>query len=174
MPILPLTACPDAWPAIVRILLAGAARPPGDSDAFVARWTGYYRATWPDHVLVHRTETGTVTAYLMGCPDSAGAADLFATFPFYGLFADRFAAFPAHFHINADPAWRGRGHGGALVAAYVARLHRAGCPGVHVVTAPEARNVGFYRRNGFTVRDPRRWRDRDLLLLGRPLDTAGP
>ena len=46
---------------------------------------------------------------------------------------------------------------------------RHGAAGVHVVTGAQARNVGFYLRNGFAPLAHTAWNGRPLVLLGRPL-----
>lgn len=57
--------------------------------------------------------------------------------------------YPAHLHINCDAAWRSRGVGARLVAAFCDSARSKGAPGVHVVTGQGLRNTGFYARNGF-------------------------
>lgn len=65
------------------------------------------------------------------------------------LFADLYERYPAHLHINLTAASRGRGLGGRLIAALEERLRARGATGLHLVTDPDARNVRFYRKNGF-------------------------
>ncbi|WP_042695357.1 GNAT family N-acetyltransferase, partial [Azospirillum sp. B506] len=80
-------------------------------------------------------------------------------------FADHFAAYPAHFHVNVRPGWREHGLGRRLVDRFAEDCRVDGLPGLHLVTAAFARNVEFYHRAGFTdacQRGP-------LLFLGRRL-----
>ncbi len=101
---------------------------------------------------------------------TVGAArPLFRDIPNYGLFADLFADFPAHFHINCRPDVRGRGVGGRLAERFVSLCEAAGLPGVHVVTAEGARNVAFYRARGFDRAVERTAGEKTLLFLGRRL-----
>jgi GNAT superfamily N-acetyltransferase len=60
--------------------------------------------------------------------------------------------YPAHFHIDLLPDYRGRGYGRALVGRLTADLRTAGVTGVHVgmVTANTAARQ-FYDRVGFHV-----------------------
>jgi predicted N-acetyltransferase YhbS len=51
--------------------------------------------------------------------------------------------------LGVEPARKGQGVGGKLLAAGVERWRAAGCP-VYLETMLE-RNVTFYRRHGFTV-----------------------
>ncbi|MCG5241120.1 GNAT family N-acetyltransferase [Azospirillum doebereinerae] len=167
-----LTALPDraaALAALEEIFFASTTRTtfasPEDRAAFLATWTGWYLADAPDDVWIALAEDGTVVGYLTGCKDSAGAAPLARTIPKYTDFADRFAAYPAHLHVNVRPGWRDHGIGRQLVDRFAGDCASDGLPGVHLVTGVFARNVEFYRRAGFTdalQRGP-------LLFLGRRL-----
>jgi ribosomal protein S18 acetylase RimI-like enzyme len=76
------------------------------------------------------------------------------------------ADYPAHLHIDLLPEWQGRGFGRALMNAFLAGVHAAGAPRVHLGMAPtNTRARAFYDRLGFTeipVSDP------TVLYLGRP------
>ncbi len=141
--------------------------------AFLATWTGWYVAEAPANVWFaldgdvggNVDDDGTIVGYLTGCKDSAGAAGLARTIPGYHVFADRFAAYPAHLHVNVRPGWRDRGVGRSLVDRFADDCRADGLSGVHLVTGSTARNAAFYRRAGFTdslERGP-------LLFLGRRL-----
>lgn len=136
-----------------------------ERTAFLRTWTGWYVANAPDDVLLAVGDDGTVVGYLTGCRDSAGASELARIIPKYEVFADRFPAYPAHFHVNVRPGWRDRGIGRALVDAFAEECRRSGLPGVHLVTGAFARNVDFYHRAGFTDATQRG----PLLFLGRAL-----
>jgi GNAT superfamily N-acetyltransferase len=136
---------------------------------FLRRWTEYYRRHAPEDVIVAMDTADRVAGYVMGCRDSRAARPLFRDIPNYGLFADLFADFPAHFHINCRPDVRGRGVGGRLAERFVSLCEAAGLPGVHVVTAEGARNVAFYRARGFDRAVERTAGEKTLLFLGRRL-----
>lgn len=142
---------------------------PGARDAFAARWLDYYLTEEPGRVFLARKSDGGLAGYLTGCADSGAAAPLFERIPHYALFEDRFALYPAHLHVNCRPEARSHGVGAALVAAFLAQLRAARVPGVHVVTAPEARNVAFYRRCGFQDEERRPAGSRNLLFMGKRL-----
>ena len=55
--------------------------------------------------------------------------------------------FPAHLHINFDPAYRGRGAGAELIEAYCEDLKRQGVTGLHLFCGKGP--LGFYFRAGF-------------------------
>ena len=64
--------------------------------------------------------------------------------------------FPAHFHVNIAPEWRGQGLGRSLLTTYLVFLRRAGLPGVHLETT--SRNVAacrLYESLGFRLLDER-------------------
>ncbi|MEK6624154.1 MAG: GNAT family N-acetyltransferase [Bdellovibrionota bacterium] len=86
------------------------------------------------------------------------------------LFADLHAAFPAHLHINMAPGQQGKGLGAALIQAYLQELQSQGIRGVHLVTGPQARNISFYRRQGFTMEYLRTSGGSDLLFMGQKAD----
>lgn len=132
---------------------------------FFRTWTGWYVERAPDDVWFALDGDGTILGYLTGCKDSAGAVDLARIIPKYEVFADRFAAFPAHLHVNVRPGFRDHGIGRALVDRFAEDCRADGLPGLHLVTGVFARNVAFYQRAGFidaTQRGP-------LLFLGRHL-----
>ncbi len=138
-------------------------------QAFLDRWTGYYRDREPQRIYLAVRPDGRVAGYLTGCIDSCAADRLYRDIPHYSLFEDLFAAYPAHLHVNVHPRWRSRGFGARLVTAFVADCGAAGVAGVHVVTATGLRNVPFYQALGFAEAVPRPWRGRELLFLGKTL-----
>jgi len=162
------------WPEIEVIFFASAPRrdfaDAAARRAFRAAWLDPYRAHWPDLVWIARDDAdGAVAGYLAGCLDSRAARPILDGQPDFPLFADLFERYPAHFHVNCRAARRGRGIGAALVAAFLAHCRACGAPGVHLVTATGARNVSFYRRQGFNREIARVAGDREVLFLGRRL-----
>ncbi|MDQ2104576.1 GNAT family N-acetyltransferase [Azospirillum isscasi] len=133
--------------------------------AFFRTWTGWYVERAPDDLWFALDGDGAIIGYLTGCKDSAGAVDLAHVIPKYELFADRFAAFPAHLHVNVRPGFRDRGVGRRLVDRFAEDCRADGLPGLHLVTGVFARNVAFYQRAGFTAAIQRG----PLLFLGRHL-----
>ncbi len=143
----------------------------GERQSFFRRWTSFYLEQCPDQVWFWQDPQAGEIAYLTGCLHSADAGLLYRDVPGYALFESQFPDFPAHFHVNCQSEWRGRGLGARLVEHFMEECRRVGARGVHLVTAPEARNVGFYQRLGFTVRQTRPFGSRSLLFLGRCLMT---
>jgi ribosomal protein S18 acetylase RimI-like enzyme len=58
--------------------------------------------------------------------------------------------YPAHFHVNLEPAFRARHAGAALVETFLSHLQSANIPGVHVnVREDNARGRAFFEHFGF-------------------------
>lgn len=144
--------------------------------AFRERWLGRYLAhdsRWFYAALLDGGR-GPLVGYLAGAADDPAHAARFADIGYFSDLAEVTARYPAHLHINVASGIRSTGIGARLIAAFVADLRAAGCPGVHLVTGAGSRNVVFYRRNGFEEVKRFMWGDRDLVLLGRTLaDVAG-
>ncbi len=167
---------PEALGREIEEILLTSANPQRVADesaraAFLDRWLTPYLEAYPDQVLLalDEAEDGRVLGVLNGCLDSAAATVFRDLHPYYRLFADLYEDYPAHFHVNCRPAHRSRGVGSRLVQAFVALCRDAGLPGVHLVTAPGLRNVGFYRRNGFTEAVERSEAGHSYLFLGQQL-----
>ena len=140
-----------------------------ERGGFFRRWTAFYVEQCPGDVWLWRDSGGDFAGYLTGCRSSAEAGPLFTDVPGYAVFQSGFVDFPAHFHVNCRADRRGLGLGARLVECFIEDCRDAGLAGVHLVTAPEARNVGFYQRLGFTVRQSRPFGSRSLLFMGRCL-----
>ena len=131
--------------------------------AFRERWLGKYLADESEWAYAALTREGTLAGYLVG---SLGEPD--------GLedFAAASTDYPAHVHVNLAPAYRNRGIGAKLIAAFAADASRAGARGMHVVTSADARNVRFYERAGFREVARTHTGGRELVFLGRHLKTT--
>jgi GNAT superfamily N-acetyltransferase len=139
--------------------------------AFRERWLGRYLRGGSDVVLVAEDRNGAVAGYLVGALEDPATQDRFADIGYFrGAFRALCRRYPAHLHINLAPAYRSRGIGARLIAGFATRTAEAGVPGVHVVTARDARNVRFYARCGFVELAAAPWNDRQVVFLGKPLD----
>ncbi|MFM9938169.1 MAG: GNAT family N-acetyltransferase [Hyphomicrobiaceae bacterium] len=144
--------------------------------SFRERWLGRYLERWPELAFVllaspqhGRAAEPAVVGYLVGCLDNPAQSPIFSDLGYFQDLAPECARFPAHLHINLAPSVRGLGLGGRLIEAFAAAARQAGAPGLHVVTAPDARNVGFYRRQGFVEAARASWNGKTVTMLGRPL-----
>jgi len=139
---------------------------------FQWRYFGYYLEHAPEMTFV-ACDTD-VLGYICGVADTRGHRELYEIAPHVPVFDDLYDRYPAHLHINLTAAARGRGVGGQLLRAIEERARNYGAPGIHLVTSVGARNVSFYRKNGYTDAYDRALNaapgvDRDLLFLGKPL-----
>lgn len=163
----------ETWREIEEIFFLSTTAPdfadPEHKQDFFRRWTGYYREQEPERIFLALDRQGHVQGYLTGCAESRAANRLYEDIAYYGLFEDLFNSYPAHLHVNCHPARRGRGVGRRLVEAFIADLKREAVQGVHLVTAPGARNVRFYKRCGFNISIARPWKTRKLLFLAQSL-----
>lgn len=141
---------------------------PERKDAFYKRWCKDYQTLYPEEFFV-MMDGEFVQGYLSGCRDSkASLAKLEVPGPV--VFADLFNDFPAHLHINFHSSLRGKGLGSKLVNDYVERLKESHCPGLHLITSPDALNVPFYERLGFSYQVEREFNGMKLLFMGKKLD----
>jgi GNAT superfamily N-acetyltransferase len=143
---------------------------PEAQSAFRERWLGRYLRGGSDVVLIAEDRAGTVAGYLVGALENPAEQDRFADIDYFrGEFRALCGRYPAHLHVNLAPAFRSLGIGARLIAAFTARAAEAGAPGVHVVTARDARNVRFYARCGLAELGAAIWNGRHIVFLGKPL-----
>lgn len=141
--------------------------------AFRERWLGRYLQGGSDVVLTAQGPCGEVAGYLVGALEDPARQDRFADIDYFrGVFRELAHRYPAHLHINLAPAFRSRGIGARLIAAFEACAVAADVPGLHVVTAPEARNVRFYARCGLVEAGATCWNGRAVVFLAKPLGSV--
>lgn len=169
------------WPwveaGMARVLQQSAARWPAEPRAqadFQDLWLDSYLQNDRHRVYVALDgapvcQPVDVVGYLVASDADQATSPRFRSLDYFTDFAASFTAFPVHLHINVDPACRGQGLGRLLIAALIADLKVEGVPGVHIVTAAAARNVGFYQTAGFHLAAQTNWRGRDLVLMGQRL-----
>ncbi len=140
-----------------------------ERDEFRERWLGRY-LDGSDVVLLAMSGEDAVAGYLVGALEDPASQSRFVDLRYLtGEFRDLCRHYPAHLHVNLAPAFRGRGVGAALVAAFAAHARDAGAAGMHVVTRADARNVSFYRRCGFSHADKCMWNGREIVFLAMAL-----
>ncbi len=142
-------------------------------DAFRERWLGRYLTHDSAWAYVALSGEATVAGYLVASLDDPARTPRFADVPYFIHFAGLTKAYPAHLHVNLDPAFRNRGIGGELIERFIADAQNAGAPGVHVVTSRGARNVAFYNRNSFMEAGADGVGEREVVFLARTLDAVG-
>jgi GNAT superfamily N-acetyltransferase len=141
-----------------------------EAAPFRERWLGRYLRGGSDVVLVAQDASGVVAGYLVGALEDPAGQERFADIGYFrGAFRALCRRYPAHLHINLAPAFRSRGIGARLIADFAAAAVEAGAPGLHVVTAGDARNVRFYARCGLAELAAIPWNDRQLVFLAKSL-----
>ncbi len=160
-------------PGVERIFFTSAAtqefRSEGERMVFYDRWLGRYLKYWPAECFIALDEAGEAAAYIVGCLDSAAAADIFKDIDYYQRLWRQFALYPAHLHMNTREDLRGRGLGTVLIETLAAHAKAAGACGLHAVTAATSRAVGFYEKCGFRRATALEWQGRTLVMLGKKL-----
>lgn len=139
---------------------------------FEDQWLGPYFFDFPkdSHIFLAKDETDKTIGYLIGICDSSMFLKSFSErVGVYSLYEDLFERYPAHLHINLSPECRGKGVGSDLIQAFVLFLRQENVKGVHLVTSKDARNVVFYRRNGFLFESERTPKNHTFLFLGQEI-----
>jgi ribosomal protein S18 acetylase RimI-like enzyme len=139
---------------------------------FRDRWLGRYLRQNPHEAFLAFDAEERLAGYVIGSLTDPATEPRFADIGYFPLLADRTLHYPAHLHINLAPTCRGIGLGSLLIDRFAAHAVDRGAPGVHVVTSDGARNVGFYRRNGFEPIRTFLWNGSVLVMLGRKLHPA--
>lgn len=137
-----------------------------DREAFQHRWLDRYFYRHRETTFYARTPDRRPIGYVVGCAVDVRQVPCFSDVAYFMVFADLLDQFPAHLHVNVEAGYQGQGVGRALVARAVAACRSAGARGVHVVTAADAANIGFYARCGLTEVARRPIGERQLIMLG--------
>jgi hypothetical protein len=103
-------------------------------------------------------------------PEVLKVKKMFELTPHLHAFKELFKTYPAHLHINMSAECRGMGHGGLLIEAAQKILVENNILGLHIITAPDARNRGFYHKNGFTDEQVCEYKGIELLFMGKQLN----
>jgi len=144
----------------------------GDRQAFRERWLGRYLEHDPQWAYLAFDSNDTLAGYLIGSLDDPARTPRFGDIGYFKDCATLTLAYPAYLHVNLAPAYRNLGIGTKLIDAFAADAVRAGARGIHVVTGVDARNIGFYGRNGFRERGRARSNTHEVVFLGRHLCAA--
>ncbi|MGE3760448.1 MAG: N-acetyltransferase family protein [Pseudobdellovibrionaceae bacterium] len=146
---------------------------PEEKIEFFDKWTRYYITEEPDLIFLAVEDDAKVLGYLMGSSDSKAALPYYEErLKSYAVFADQFEKYPGHLHINFRPEARGQGIGSKLIDHFCKELVRRDVRGVHIVTGADAENRRFYSKNKFDFELKRRWREVELLFMGRDLSIS--
>ena len=143
-----------------------------DRHAFRDQWLGRYLERDREWAYLAFDTNDTLAGYLIGSLEDPARTPRFRDVGYFKDFAALTVAYPAHLHVNLTPAYRNLGIGAKLIDTFAADAARAGAEGVHVVTGDDARNIGFYVRNGFRELGRAKSNTNEVVFLGRRLSAA--
>ncbi len=138
-----------------------------EKESFQHRWLDRYFYRYRSVCFFARNPDRRPIGYVVGCPVDPRGVPCFSDVTYFAAFADLLDRYPAHLHVNVSAERQGEGIGRALVARAVEACRAEGASGVHVVTAADAANIGFYGKCGLIEADRREVGGRTLLMLGR-------
>jgi ribosomal protein S18 acetylase RimI-like enzyme len=142
-----------------------------EKKKFRYKYLDWYAQHHPEcfFVAVNSETDKTAGGYICGAPDTLADTDLSILHPWFEVFSECFRQYPAHLHINCAASARGQGLGHELLIAFENHMRSKNVAGLHLVTSPDARNVGFYSKNGYTFTKIAHWKGTALLLMGKTL-----
>jgi ribosomal protein S18 acetylase RimI-like enzyme len=140
-----------------------------EREAFRHKYLDWYAKNYPEYFFVALDQNNNAYGYICGVPDTTKHPELNTLHPWFSLISDDFSDYQAHLHINCADTARGIGLGSTLLNVFENALRGKGIKGVHLVTAPDARNVGFYDKNGYKFRHDFLWNSNPMLLMGKQL-----
>lgn len=138
-----------------------------EREAFQHRWLDRYFYRYRPTTFYARDPDRQPIGFVVGCPVDVRQVPCFSDVPYFNAFADLLDRYPAHLHVNVAAEWQGQGIGRALVARAIEACRSSGAKGIHVVTAADAPNLGFYEKCGLTPVAKRAHGGRALLMLGK-------
>jgi GNAT superfamily N-acetyltransferase len=137
-----------------------------EREAFQHRWLDRYFYRYRATTFYARDPNRRPIGFVVGCPADVRQVPCFSDVAYFQVFADLLDRYPAHLHVNVAAEWQGQGIGRALVARAIAACQSSGAKGIHVVTAADAPNLGFYEKCGLARVAQRAHGGRTLLMLG--------
>lgn len=135
-----------------------------EREAYRHRWYDRYTYRCRATIFAALDDQAKPIGYVLACPFDVRKVPSFSDIGHFEVFSDLIDRYPAHLHVNVTTAWQSRGVGRALVERGIAACRTAGALGIHVVTAADAPNIGFYDRCGL-VEVARRAYDGRLLVM---------
>jgi GNAT superfamily N-acetyltransferase len=135
-----------------------------EKEKFFNKYLGYYLKSQA-LVLVAREE-GRILGYLVGSFTTEDEI-LCSLQPHLLVFKEYFSDYPAHLHINCHGQARGKGIGSLMVRYFEDILRQQNIKGLHIMTAPGARNCQFYHRLGFNFERIKSFQGTEILFMGK-------
>lgn len=140
-----------------------------ERSQFRYKYLDWYLLNHPEFFQLATDSNKNILGYICGTADTNSSSELFTLHPWLQCLQSYLNRFPAHLHINLAENARGSGLGSLLLKDYEHLLKSRNIAGLHLVTAPDARNVGFYRKNGYNFETTFQWKNVDLLFMGKHL-----
>lgn len=164
---------PNAERQIDEIFFESSSRSSFESESekqeFKYKYLDWYKKYFPELIWVAVNSDLNILGYICGASDTISAPELAQMHPWMTCIREHLKNYPAHLHINLSQQARGQGVGSLLLSQFENNLKSQNISGVHLVTSPVARNVGFYRKNRYTFEAKFTWKNVDLLLMGKHL-----
>jgi ribosomal protein S18 acetylase RimI-like enzyme len=139
-----------------------------EREDFLYKYLRYYKETYPELFFVASREH-QVLGYICASRSTKSDIKLINALKHLSLFNYYYASHPAHLHINCHAGARGLGLGSQLLLHLEKELIAQKIGGLHLITSPNARNVGFYRKNGYTDEYKAQQGEVTFLLMGKIL-----
>lgn len=130
--------------------------------SFKSKYLGFYLQNYPEYCFVY-LDSNRVLGYIVAATKTDQQLQ---QFEYYQSFEKCLSDFPAHLHINCSPAAQGKGVGSQLWSHLKEKLVTEKLVGLHIITTPEARNIGFYKKHNFDYRLDVKTDSYKLTLLG--------
>lgn len=161
------------WKGVEKIFFESSSKKtfssPEEREAFRFKYLDWYAKHHPECFFIAIEDNTDALGYICGVVDTRTPEDLTLLHPWFALFADCFENFPSHLHINCGETSRGQGLGSTLLSVFENHMKSQNAAGIHLVTSPGARNVGFYDKNGYKFTKTSEWKGTTMLLMGKSL-----
>jgi ribosomal protein S18 acetylase RimI-like enzyme len=122
---------------------------PQVKEDFQYKYLGFFLENYPKLCLVAKNEQGDVLGYICATLASA-TSELLTMHPHQKYFQGYYQDYPAELHINCSALAQGKGIGSLLLMKLEASLREMKVIGLHLKTSLNARNIGFYVKNGYS------------------------
>ncbi len=132
------------------------------------KYLDYYKIYHPTYFLVLcEIDSDKPLGYVCGVPNISKEKKLIKATPYLNSFMDLLKDYPANLHINMAAESRGQGLGSGLIQKFQSLLAADSIHGMHIITAPTARNSSFYQQNGFDREEKRLYLEIEYLFMGK-------
>jgi ribosomal protein S18 acetylase RimI-like enzyme len=130
--------------------------------AFKFKYLDFYLENYPEYSFAY-LDSGRVLGYIVAATETN---EQLQHSSYYQSFEKCLSNYPAHLHINCSSISQGKGVGSLLWTHLKQKLVKDKIKGLHIITTPDARNIGFYTKNDFDYRYDVKTDSYHLTLLG--------